>query len=48
MAASTYSHVAASGFSIESIVFWILTALIGGIFWGVIITWGMKKLGQKD
>lgn len=32
--ALAYREVAASGFSTEAVVFWIVTALVGGIFWG--------------
>ena len=48
MATTTYSQVAASGFTGEAIAWWLLTIFVGGIFWGAIITWGMKRLGQKD
>ena len=47
-AAATYRDVTTSNFSIHALVFWVTTSVMGGVFWGSIITWGMKKFGQKD
>ncbi len=46
-AISRYGWVADTGFSTEGVVYRIATAAVGGVVWGAVITWVVKKSREK-
>lgn len=46
-AIARYKATESTGFSTEGVVGWVISSLVGGVFWGAVFTWLGKKFGKK-